>query len=497
MTAESLLRVLELFPGPALIVRPDGEVVGLNDRMGQWMDMTRDELCGRPLARIVADPPERMAGFLERCAPGGPKVTGTLMPSRGDGAGGQFRVEAIAAGAGPAGDMAPLVVMHLDATKPGGGGDSGDRGSAVEGLREEVRHRDELLDRFAHDLRNAAAAISGALDLARTATSREDVDWAEDTMARQIKHLLRQVDDMLDISRIARGRIRIEKRRLDAAAVARAAAAAMRPVIDERDLQLTLSVSPGELAVDADPTRLEQILVGLLGHAAGSAAPGACIRISVARERDQVVFRVRGDGKGTPQAALAQATDRPAAGDRWEGGEGIGLIRARKLAELHGGSLCAGSEEPGRGNELTVRLPAAAAVAESRPEPTSGTRPAPAAGPRVLVVNDNVNTARGTARLLQLAGHDVQVAHDGREALERARDFCPEFVLLDIGLPVMDGYEVARQLRGDPRLRDAVIVAVSGYSQDDYQETEEAVFDHHMVKPIDYDALRAILGRPK
>jgi CheY-like chemotaxis protein/nitrogen-specific signal transduction histidine kinase len=491
MTAESLLQALELFPGPALIVRPAGEVVGVNDRMERWIGMTRDELRGRPLAQVVADPPERLAGFLGDCARGGSRVAGTLRPSRGEGAGGECRVEAISVSTGPNGDAPSLVVIHVAPDGPGG------RGGTVESLREEVRRRDEFLHRLAHDLRNSAAAISGALDLARTATLREDVVWAEDTMERQIKHLVRQIDDLLDVSRIARGKIQLARRRLDAAAVARAAAAAVRPLIDERGHRLTLSLSPGELAVDADPARLEQILVGLIGHVAGSTGPGGHVRCSVARERDDIVFRVRGDATDIPRATSDRAPDRPAAGERSEGEQGLGLILVRKLAELHGGSVRVGGEEPGRGSELILRLPAAVGASESRPEPPSGPRPTPPAGSRVLVVDDNVDAARGTARLLQLAGHDVRVAHDGREALELARETCPQFVLLDIGLPVMDGYEVARQLRGDPRLRDAVIVAVSGYSQDDYRSPEEAGFDHHMVKPIDYDALRAVLNRPK
>jgi signal transduction histidine kinase/CheY-like chemotaxis protein len=497
MAAESLSQALELFPGPALLVRSDGEVVGLNDRMERWIGMTRDELCGRPLARIVTDPPERVAGFLGGCARGGSKVAGTLTPSRGDGAGGECRVEAISVPAGPGADEPALVLLHVAAAQPGGVAIAGGPEETAEALREEVRRKDELLDRFAHDLRNSAAAISGALDLARTATAREDVAWAQDTMGRQVRHLLRQIDDMLDVSRIARGRIRLERRRLDAAAIARGVAAKARPLIDERDHQLTLSLSPGELAVDADPARLEQILVGLLGHVASLTGPGGHIRFSIAREQEDIVFRVRGDGKDIPQATLPRASDRPAAGARSEEVQGIRLTLVRTLAELHGGSVRVGGEETGQGSDIAFRLPAAAEKPESRPGPTPGIQPAPPAGSRVLVVDDNVDTARGTARLLQLAGYDVRVAHDGREALEIARDICPQFVLLDIGLPVMDGYEVARQLRGDPRLRDALIIAVSGYSQDDYRSPEEAGLDHHMVKPIDYDALRAILNRPK
>ena len=166
----------------------------------------------------------------------------------------------------------------------------------------------------------------------------------------------------------------------------------------------------------------------------------------------------------------------------------------RRLAELHGGSASVGSEGPGEANEFTVRLPAAPDSTGAEAEPAAAPQPAAAAGAAILIVNDNVNTARGMARLLQLAGHDVRVAHDGRQALDIARDHGPRFVLLDIVLPGMDGYEVARQLRGDPRHRDVVIIAVSGYSEDDYRNPEEVGFDHHLVKPVNYDALRSIIA---
>ena len=171
---------------------------------------------------------------------------------------------------------------------------------------------------------------------------------------------------------------------------------------------------------------------------------------------------------------------------------GLGLMLIRKLAELHGGSASLRSPGPGEGREFAVRLPAIAGSSR----PADGRTSARPAGARILVVDDNVDTARGTARLLQMAGHDVRIAHDGYEALEAARGHDPRFILLDIGLPGMDGYEVARRLRGDPRHRDATIIAISGYSVDEYRPSEQAGFDHHLVKPIDYAALRAIIDGP-
>ena len=251
MAAESLLQVIELFPGPALIIGPGGDVVGLNDRMEGWIGLTRDELRGRPLSQLVAEPPERVAGFLDDCTQGGRKVAATLTPRQGDGAGGECRVEGIAVPSRPGGTETPLSVVHVIPVEPGAAAAA--TTATREALEEELRCKDELLGRLAHDLRNPVAAISSALHLARGAASREDLAWAQDTIERQLKHLVRQIDDLQDLSSIARGKIELRKQRLDAAAVARAAAAAVRPLIDERQHQLTLSASPGPLLLDADP----------------------------------------------------------------------------------------------------------------------------------------------------------------------------------------------------------------------------------------------------
>jgi signal transduction histidine kinase/CheY-like chemotaxis protein len=498
MAAESLLQVVELFPGPALVVGPGGEILGANDRAGRWIGPGRDQLVGRPLARFVSDPPERVDGFLEECARDGRKVAGTLTLARGGGAGGECQVEGISVQARPGGGDSTLVVVHVLSGEPDDGARVAAGGEdALEALREEVRRRDEFLDRLAHDLRNPVAAISGALYVARKATAPADVAWAEDAMERQLKHLARQLDDLLDLSRIARGKVELNRQPLDAATVARGAAASVRPLIDERHHQLTFSTSPGGLEVDADPARLEQLLAGVLGHVAGSAAPGGRIRLSVGREEDAIVFRVRDEGKDPSFATSPRAADRPAPGDASEGEQGIGLMLVRKLAEMHGGSACVRREGPGGRSEFTIRLPVASDRDGSEAEPAGGAHPAGPAGARILVVDDNVDAARGTARLLQIAGHDVRVAHDGRQALEMAHGHRPQFILLDIALPGMDGYEVARQLRGDPRHRGATIIAISGYSEEDYRHLEAGTcFDHHLVKPVGYDALRAVLGRP-
>jgi signal transduction histidine kinase/CheY-like chemotaxis protein len=496
MAAESLLQVVELFPGPALIVGPGGAVVGVNDRSARWFGLARDKVRGRPLAQFVAESPEHVAGFLEDCAQRGRKAVGTFTALQGDGAGEQCRVEGISVQLRPETNEPPLVVVRVIPGRLGDDRIAADHEVTIEALQEERRLNDEFLGRLAHDLRNPVAAISSALHLVRRASTPEDVAWAEEAMERQIKHLVRQIDDLLDLSRIARGKIELSRQRLDATAVARSAAAAVRPMIGEHIHELTLSISPGELAVDADPARIEQILVGVLRHVARTTNPGVSIRLSVAREQDTVVFQVQDHGESIPTAKLPQGVGQPAPGESSEDQHTIGLMLVEKLVELHGGSASFRDKGSGVGLEVAIRLPAAADLSQSKAAPVAETSPAAPTGARVLIVDDNVDTTKSTARLLQLAGYDVRVAHDGRQALEVAHDFHPRFVLLDIGLPIMDGYEVARQLRGDPELRDTVIIAVSGYSAEDYHPSEEARFDHHLVKPIDYDALRAILNPP-
>ncbi len=508
MAAKPLLRVLELFPGPALMVDPGGKVVGSNARAAAWAGLGGDAIEGRELASLVADEPAgRLARFLEGCARGEPKASATFATTGGE-AGGCWRFEGVAVPAGCEGGRT-MVVIHAVAPVADIAAVAGESPSAAGGaveaeltaLREEVRQKEEFLGRLAHDLRNPVAAISGALHLARTARSPEDVAWAEDAMDRQLRHLVRRLDDLLDLSRLGRGKIELHRQRVDVAAAVRSAAAAVRSLTDERRHQVTLSTSPGSLAVDADPQRLEQALVGLFNHATRATEAGGRIRVSVASEPDWVVCRVRATGPGGSVDPPRGVSEQPGPVE----GSDIGLALVRRLAELHGGSASAASLGAGEGTELILRLPAASASASASDATASRTRPAggaraaePAGAPpehsaRILVVDDNVDTARGLARLLEMAGHEVRVAHDGREAIEAAHEFSPQLILLDIVLPGMDGREVARTLRADANHSDAVIVAVSGYGEDDEARADGPGFDHHMVKPIDHQALRALI----
>jgi CheY-like chemotaxis protein len=251
--------------------------------------------------------------------------------------------------------------------------------------------------------------------------------------------------------------------------------------------------------LNADPARLAQVLANLLNNAAKYTPEGGRIWLTVERQGEEVVFRVRDSGMGIPREMLGKVFDLftqvDSSLDRAQGGLGIGLTMVRRLVDLHGGSVQALSDGPGKGAEFVVRLPA---LAEERTAAAAPDERAPQAGPcracRVLVVDDNIDAAESLARLLRLHGHEVRLAFNGVSALEVARVFRCEAVVLDIGLPGMDGYEVARRLRADPETRDALLIAASGYGQEeDRQMSQEAGFTHHLVKPVDYAALERLL----
>jgi CheY-like chemotaxis protein len=269
--------------------------------------------------------------------------------------------------------------------------------------------------------------------------------------------------------------------------------------MEERKQELTVSLVNGGLRLQADPLRLEQILVNLLANAAKYTEAGGRIALTASREGRELVIRVRDTGVGIAPELLPRVFDLFVQGDRSmarsEGGLGIGLTLARKLAEMHGGTITAASEGPGRGSEFTVRLPAAEPPAAQAQRPKTSLPHVARRSSRVLVVDDNADTARGLSKLLRLLGHDVRVAYDGPTAIEVAGSHKPEIILLDIGLPGMDGYEVVRRLREGGCCKESLIIAVSGYGQDeDRRRSQEAGFDHHLVKPVDYEALMSLFA---
>jgi PAS domain S-box-containing protein len=370
-------------------------------------------------------------------------------------------------------------------------------------LREADRLKDEFLAMLAHELRNPLAPIRNALFVMKQpGVSGSVIAQARDMAERQVQHMARLLDDLLDVSRISQGRIDLRPEPVDVARIVAQSVEAMRPLLEERQHELTVTLPPQPLRIMADPTRLEQVLTNLLNNANKYTDPRGCLGISVVREGKDVVLRVWDTGIGIPVDMLPKIFDLFVQAerrlDRSRGGVGIGLTLVKKLVELHGGRVEAASAGPGRGSEFVVRLPALPEEPAGAPTAaeTAETAPAPRSALRILVVDDNVDAADSLTMLLQLAGHEVRTAHDGPTALLIAQAFHPEVVLLDIGMPGMDGYEVARRLRQQPQGQAAHLVALTGWGQEtDRRRSTEAGFDYHLVKPVQPNALEEVLAR--
>jgi CheY-like chemotaxis protein/two-component sensor histidine kinase len=316
---------------------------------------------------------------------------------------------------------------------------------------------------------------------------------------RQVKNLARLVDDLLDVSRITQGSIRLRKEVVDLKTILERAVEATRPLIESRAHELTLRLPREPVRLEADPTRLEQVVANLLNNAAKYTMPGGSITLSATLQDKEAVIRVRDNGIGVPPDVLGRVFEPFVQSDgslaRTEGGLGIGLTLVRSLVEMHGGHVEANSPGLGQGSEFVVSLPVrvpqtAEAATSDEPSPRTPARPV-----HVLVVEDNVDAAESLATLLRVWGHDVQVVHDGLDAVEAARQHPPEVVLLDIGLPGLDGYQVARRLREDVGLDSSLLVAMTGYGQpEDRRRSREAGIHHHFVKPVEPLVLRNLLA---
>jgi len=368
-----------------------------------------------------------------------------------------------------------------------------------EALRQADRRKDEFLAMLAHELRNPLAPIVNATRiLRRLAPLAPQVEDMRELIERQAEQLTTLVDDLLEVSRITQGRIALRKANVEVMSVVARAIETSRPAIDSRRHHLAVSLPTEPVRVEGDVARLAQAISNLLNNAAKYTDDGGEIQLRVDVEDAEAVIRVRDNGIGIAGEDLArvfdlfQQSDR--ALDRAQGGLGIGLTIVKKLTEMHGGRVEASSGGPGKGSEFVLRLPLAAAQDDARISPRLARAPVRAARrSRVLVVDDNVDAATSLALLLKLDGHDVKLAHDGPAALVAARSFNPQVLLLDIGLPGMSGYEVARELRRDPAFAETTLIALTGYGQaEDRRKSKSAGFDHHLTKPIDDEALAAV-----
>lgn len=378
----------------------------------------------------------------------------------------------------------------------------GDRRRMEEALRDSDRRKDEFLAMLSHELRNPLATIRNSVQLLRMDPGDEMQGTVLEPLERQVSTLSRLVDDLMDVSRVTMGRVRLQRRDVALERIVRGAAESMRKEMADRRHAFTVAPVDPQLVVHVDEVRLEQVVVNLLTNAAKYTPDGGVINLSVVREGEEALLCVRDSGVGIRPELLSHVFGLFSQGtttlDRGQGGLGIGLALVKYLVEMHGGTVAARSAGTGKGSEFVVRLPVTGSSSRpSRASQPAGTEDAQAKEGvlRVLVVDDNRDSADLQATLLRYNGHHVETAYDGSDALRVALRFRPNVVLLDIGLPEIDGYEVAYRIRQQDVLKDVVLVAMTGYGQPEDRRRSQAVgFDHHLVKPAEFSELRAILA---
>jgi PAS domain S-box-containing protein len=489
-------------PLPIVVIDPDATVRLWNpaaERVFGWPEL---EVTGRPVPIVPADRLEECA-CVRNVVMKGESVFGVeTRRLRRDGIAIAVRISA-APLPDAAGTVRRIVLVFEDVTARNQAEEA--RHAAERRARAEAeaasRAKDEFLAMLGHELRNPLSAVRNAVVTARLDPARRD--RALEIASRGADQLGRLVDDLLDIARITHGRIALRKRRIVFDHVVERAIEAARPSLEERAHTLGASLAGAHVVIDGDATRLEQVVANLLSNAAKYTEPGGRIAVAAAYGDGEVVLRVRDDGIGIAPEMLPRVFDLFAQAERSlariQGGLGIGLTIVKRLVELHGGRVEASSDGLGTGAEFVVRLPATLVptIAADAREGTaaSATGDDHAEGTRVLVVEDNVDAADSLGALLEVLGHHVQIANDGPRALDLARAHPPDLMLVDIGLPGMDGYEVAREIRRDPRLRHVVLVALTGYGrEEDRTRALEAGFDRHLVKPVEPDTLQSLVA---
>ena len=391
------------------------------------------------------------------------------------------------------GEPVGAVLVNVDITP---------RKQAEQALSQANARKDEFLAMLGHELRNPLAPLVSALAvIAEKETDAATLDWTRRLMERQVAHMVRLVDDLLDVSRIERGKFTLRLERVEFGGVVAGAIDASRPLIESRGQRLEPHLPAAPLWLMADPVRLSQVITNLLNNAAKYTEPGGTITLTAHREKQQLVLEVRDTGIGIAPDVLPRIfepfTQARQTLDRSQGGLGIGLSLVSQIVKLHGGDVVARSDGLGHGAVFTVRLP----IVEYSPVDPPAEQPAAVATVprRVLVVDDHVGQAQVLAKLFtKLWGHDVAVAHDGLAAWEAIQQLRPDLVVMDIGLPGIDGYELVRRIRNDPQLCDTLIVALTGYGQEeDQRRSHEAGFDLHLVKPPSVATLKEVFAHPK
>jgi PAS domain S-box-containing protein len=362
-------------------------------------------------------------------------------------------------------------------------------------LRDADRSKNQFLATLAHELRNPLAPLKNAIEyLHMKSPPSPEVKWAFGVIGRQMQQMTRMVDDLLDIARISNDKLELRKSPVELVTVLRAAMETAKPLIEAAELNFVVSMPPETVNLNVDPVRVAQTIGNLLNNAAKYSRPGGSIWLNAERRDDQAVITVRDNGIGIDPALMPGIFDMFAHADRSQEGLGIGLSLARRLAEMHGGTVSANSDGAGKGAQFTLRLPLGAegAAAEPVPQPVAA---ATGARLRILVVDDNRDTADSLQMLLHVMGNEIRTAYDGLEAVRTAEAFKPDVVFLDIGLPKLSGFEVAEALRKQDWANNVILIAVSGWGQQtDRERSQRAGFNRHLVKPVDPTAIFALLS---
>jgi signal transduction histidine kinase len=376
-----------------------------------------------------------------------------------------------------------------------------ERERAEQALSQSARRKDEYIAILAHELRNPLSAIHNAVQVMQLeSASEKQFAWAQDLLQRQVEHLTCLMDDLLDVSRISNGRIQLRPEVVDLAKLVAHAADMVAPLLEKHQHQLQLALPKQTLCVKGDLVRLTQVLSNLLSNAAKYMDNGGVIKLTLEQEEDWAVIRVRDRGVGIPEELLNKVFDlfvqAPTALNRAQGGLGIGLALVHSLVTLQGGIISVASEGPGLGAEFSVRFP----LVSQRPTEIMPSSPTEAVllpkALRVLVVDDNADSAMGLAMCLESQGHELYIEHTGEDGLEAAKKYQPDVILLDIGLPDIDGYEVVERLRQDEPLAGISVIAMTGYGGEANKARAEAAgFDHYMVKPVDLNSLLELLQK--
>jgi PAS domain S-box-containing protein len=490
--SEEKMRLLaDTIPQLAWMAQPDGHIFWYNRRWYEYTGTTQRQMEGWGW-QSVHDPqilPKVLAQWQASIASGEP--FDMVFPLRG--ADGAFRP--FLTRVNPLRDSEGSIVYWF-----GTNTDISDMKRMEEALRDADRRKDEFLATLAHELRNPLAPIVNSLQILKI--PRLDAPTAQQTrgiMERQVQQLVRLVDDLLDVSRVVRGKVELRRQPLELATAVARAVETVQPLVELKRHRLDLLLPEESMLVDGDPVRLAQVIGNLLTNSAKYTEPGGHIVLAATREGGEAILRIRDDGIGIAPDMLRQVFDLFVQADqdasRSQGGLGIGLTLAKNLVELHGGRIDAFSAGLGQGSEFIIRLPVLPESYDAPAAAERAARVAPLLGHRVLVVDDNRDAAESLAMLLRLQGHDVRVRYDGTSALETASTYRPAIIFLDIGLPGMDGFDVARRLRETPGLENTVLAALTGWGQAEARRrSTDAGFHHHLVKPPDPDALGELLA---